>query len=216
MDVPAEMAEKYFVLSRDAFAKALTLDPNNAGLKAAVQFARDQASQVEAFETARDAATDTFLAARRRDLTAMRHTPSVRVVSSMPPLPARELPRPVPPTRVNAAGTVAENAPVIIPASEGVASTDSANYGTRSDYSAAAAASPLVNPSPVTYLPFTTTAGVPYTYGQYSSTYFPSGVYSNSALPPVTIQRYGLAPARAMPNPLERRILNNAGAVSPR
>src|SRR6185437_2823669 len=58
MDAPADLAPKYFRMSRDAFEKALALDPDNRGLKAAVQFAKDQESQTETFEKSRDAATD--------------------------------------------------------------------------------------------------------------------------------------------------------------
>lgn len=255
MDVSADMADKYFAQSRDAFEKALALDPSNPGLKAAVRFARDQASQVKAFETSRDAATDTFLAARRRDLKAMRHTPSIRVVSTMPPLPARELPAPMSPSRVNAvapaatpasaraqavvdagadprvnaaetltaspgeAVPVAEAAPAITPAREKVPSTDAANYGTQANYSAASPVitHPEVYLGPTSYQPFLNAAGAPYTYQQYSASYFPTNAYNNPAFLPMTFQRYGTLPAsQVVPNVLERQILNRPVAVPAR
>jgi hypothetical protein len=98
MDVPSDIADKYYVMSRNAFESALALDPDNPGLKAAVQFARDQQASAATFEQSRDAATDTFLAARRRDLAAMRNTPSVRVVSVTPTFPPGVIPRTLAPT----------------------------------------------------------------------------------------------------------------------
>ena len=98
MDVPSDIADKYYVMSRNAFESALALDPDNPGLKAAVQFARDQQASASTFEQSRDAATDTFLTARRRDLAAMRNTPSVRVVSVTPTFPPGVIPRTLAPT----------------------------------------------------------------------------------------------------------------------
>jgi cytochrome c-type biogenesis protein CcmH/NrfG len=42
LDVPDGQDDVYYRMSREAYEKALQLDPNNNGLKAAVQFARDQ------------------------------------------------------------------------------------------------------------------------------------------------------------------------------
>ena len=42
LDAPRDHAAKFYQMSRDAYERALTLDPNTAGLKAAVQFARDR------------------------------------------------------------------------------------------------------------------------------------------------------------------------------
>jgi len=77
-DAPADQAGKYFAMSSDAYKKALAIDPDNAGLKAAVQFANDQAQNADAFEKSRDAMTDTFLDARRRDLAATNNMPTVQ------------------------------------------------------------------------------------------------------------------------------------------
>ena len=103
MDMPAETAGTYFQMSLNAFTTASALEPENAGLKAAVKFLREQTASVSTFEQSRDTATDTFLTARRRDLAAMKNVPSVRVVNPSPLLPAQaSLPRRArlsPPTR---------------------------------------------------------------------------------------------------------------------
>lgn len=81
IDAPPDRAAKYLTMSREAYEKALALAPNNVGLKAAVQFAKDQEAHGTAFEAARDQATRAYLDARRRDLAATRYTPTVRVYS---------------------------------------------------------------------------------------------------------------------------------------
>jgi len=90
LDLPADQAARYFQMSRDAYEKALALDPNNPGLKAAVQFAKDQQSNASRFATSRDRATAAYLDARRRDLAATNYTPSVRTYgpASAPAVPA--------------------------------------------------------------------------------------------------------------------------------
>jgi len=100
MDVPADTAGKYFQMSRNAYESALALAPDNAGLKAAVQFARDQEKNSDAFEKSRDAYTDTFLNARRRDLAATGNTPYVRMYE--PILPDRRMPGANPTLTANA------------------------------------------------------------------------------------------------------------------
>jgi len=122
MDVPADLSPKYFRMSRQAFEKAQALDPGNPGLKAAVQFAREQEQNLQAFESSRDTHTDTFLDARRRDLAATGNTPYVRTYE--PPVPSRTLPGPAPdtalrPTATNPAptpGTTSGPAPAPSPA----------------------------------------------------------------------------------------------------
>jgi len=215
MNAPADQAGKYFKMSRDAFEKALALDPNNAGLKAAVQFAKDQQANVDQFEKSRDAVTDTFLDARRRDLVATGNTPSVQVFA--PPLPSRTLPGPAPSGTTTTTTTsiapaarpaapVDRSAPAITPAPPNAPSTDSANYGTQQNYSLPAGASPYGYVGPF-YQPFATPNGAPYTYQQYSSAYYPPGLYNNPAAPPMTLQRYSTS---VVPNTLERQILNRA------
>jgi hypothetical protein len=77
-DLPGEQAAKFYQMSRDAYEKALQLDPDNPGLKAAVAFARDREANASKFTSARNQATQTYLDARRRDLAATRYTPAVR------------------------------------------------------------------------------------------------------------------------------------------
>ena len=234
MDVPGDQAGQYLKMSRDAFEKALALDPRNAGLKAAVQFARDHQGNVDTFEKSRDSATDTFLDARRRDLAATQNTPYIRTYA--PPLPSRELPGPAPAPAtppgpgsapgdpaVNAATPLnagadtprAEAAPAVTPARETAPATDAANFGTQANYSAGASTAPMIYAGPV-YRPFATPNGQPYTYQQYSNSYYPNGLYNNPAAPPVTMQRYAPFAPRAIPNALERQILNRATTPAPR
>jgi hypothetical protein len=238
MDGPPGEAAKYFRMSRDAFEKALALDPDNNGLKAAVQFAKDREAQGESFERSRDTVTDAFLAARRRDLAATGHMPSIRVASTIPPLPSRELPGPTPaPATPQAAANqaaaaakadlavnpavqpgvapVSENTPAITPARGNTPATDTANLGTQQNYSAPGATAPTLYVGPVQYQPFAVPNGPAYTYQQYSSAYFPPGLYTNPSLPPVTVQRYTLTAPSPVPNAFERRILNRAGVPTP-
>jgi len=91
LDAPPDQATRYYQISRDAYEHALALDPNNAGLKAAVQFARDREAGADRFEQIRDQATRTYIEARRRDLAATGHVPTVRAF--VPPVPG---PGPVP------------------------------------------------------------------------------------------------------------------------
>lgn len=249
MDAPADQAGRYFRMARDAFENALALAPDNPGLKAAAQFARDQAANVDAFERSRDSATDAFLAARRSDLAATNHTPSVRVVAPLTPAPApasgpisarNAVTSPATPAAAAAqaatdakvdpavnspepltagrgtAVPVAEVTPAVTPARGNAPATDAANYGTQQNYSAGAPVGPTVFAGPVVYQPFALPDGSPYTYQQYSSAYFPPGLYNNPALPPVTYQRYAPYAPRVVPNTLERQILNRATTPRPR
>lgn len=250
LDVPGDLAAKYFRMSRESFEKAQALEPGNPGLRAAVDFAREQEKNMQAFEASRDTHTDTFLDARRRDLVATGNTPYVRTYE--PPLPSRTLPGPAPapaaaaaaavparatttpppatpaaaaaaakatrdravdsPVPVVRAGDVpvAEATPAVTPARTNAPATDAANYGTQQNYSAAAA-SPTYYVGP-RYRPLATPEGVPYTYDQYSRSFFPAGIYSNPAAPPVTLQRY--APP-VVPNAFERQILDRARTRTP-
>ncbi len=235
MDAPASTAGKYFEISRRAFEQGLRLAPNNAGLKAAVQFAKDQEQNADRFEKSRDEYTDTFLTARRRDLVATGNTPYVKIYE--PPLPSRTLPGPVPPPATPPTSTAATNGspPPATPAAAAAtvrATTDpavnSAAPLVRSNSTPVAEASPAVTPAapnaPATdaanfgtqqnysfgprYLPFVNQEGVPYTYQQYNNAYFPAGIYNNPAVVPVTPQR--VYSGVVVPNAFERQILNRA------
>ena len=61
IDLPADQAGPYYKLSRDAYENALELAPDNPGLQAAVQFAKDQEQGLDRFEKSRTAATKMYL-----------------------------------------------------------------------------------------------------------------------------------------------------------
>ena len=230
MDAPADQAGGYFTLSRDAFEKAQALDPNNRGLKAAVQFAKDQQANSDSFEKSRDAVTDTFLDARRRDLAATGNVPVVQVYG--PTAPPRTLPGPDPSQAAPAANpgvnantgantprpVAVAPAPAANPSAAAVGNAGpaaAANYGAKLDYSA-----PLRNlngagtPSyGASYQPFATPDGVPFTYQQYNTAYYPTAGYGNTAAPPMTLQRYT---QQILPNAFEQQMLNRANSAPPR
>lgn len=143
-DLPDAQAEKYHTMSRQAFEKALALDPDNAGLKAAVQFAKDREANAEALAASRTQATTNYLAARRRELAQPGASPTVQVYTSPPVTTMRTLPAP----RANLDPNVA-------PAGATVTTYP-------------------VYPQPV-YQPYYTPQGQPYTYQQYSNSYYPPG-----------------------------------------
>jgi hypothetical protein len=210
LDLPADQATRYYRISRDAYEKALALRPDQPGLRAAVQFARDHEAHSQRFEEMRDRATLTYLEARRRDLAASRYTPSLPLygprqvpVATAPPTP----PIAVPPASVRTPapavppGSPASPAPApsigppvrqedafaaIVAADPDAAITPptaaqahTANYGTRQVYS-------YSYPTYQAYF----TQGEPYTYEQYSSGYYSSGVISRPTILPITVQRY--------------------------
>jgi hypothetical protein len=179
---PTEQAPRYFAIAREAYEKALALAPDNPGLKAAAQFARDQEANAEKFDQTRGQATTTYLEARRRDLAATNYSPAVPVYGPLVMTTTSTTPVPralVPPT---------DTAPAVTPATAGTVSTDTANYGT----------SQLYSYSYPRYQSFYAT--LPYTYQQYSNAYYPSSYYNNPAAQPVTLQRYVQQFPRAMMN----------------
>jgi len=169
IDAPPDQAPKYFAMSREAYEKALALAPNNPGLKAAVQFARDQEAHGAAFEKTRDQATTSYLDARRRDLAATNYAPAIRVFNPPPLMPVN----PVSAENGIAANATTDPNPAVTnpPAS----SLASANMGTRQIYS-----------TPI-YQPYTLPQGTPYTFQQYSSAYSPPAA---GALAPMSLPRY--------------------------
>jgi tetratricopeptide (TPR) repeat protein len=103
LDAPADQAMKYFSLSREAYDKALRLEPDNAGLKAAVQFAKDQEANAEKFEQRRKEAVQVYLESRRQELTRNGITPTVEIYSApsatasmASPQPGQQPPQAVP------------------------------------------------------------------------------------------------------------------------
>jgi hypothetical protein len=180
LDQPSDQAAKYNQMSLDAYEKALALAPNNPGLKAAVQFARDQASNQNQLETSRTQATSTYLDARRRDLAANNYTPSVRLAS--PAVTSQ-------PVAANAA------APAAVP-------------GGVNGRASSVAGSPVYTYRPL-YTPSTTT---PYTFRQYSSSYYPPNYYS-AGTAPMSAQRYL---QQSLMQGVNQRIFGGTGGVAPR
>jgi hypothetical protein len=210
LDLPADLATTYYRISRNAYEQALALRPDQPGLRAAVQFARDHEAHLRGFEEARDRATRTYLEARRRDLAATQYTPSLPVYGAPPTrlattttttvTPAatvttrRQTTPPVWPPTAPADGALPDNvatipgpnaAAAILAADPDPAITpplraqaDTAGYGARQFFSSA------IPP----YQPYYT-RGVPYTYQQYSTTYYRAGA-ANPPTPPITVQRY--------------------------
>lgn len=256
MDAPADRAGEYFALSLNAFEKAQALAPDNPGLKAAVQFTRDQQAGEKDFEQQRDLATVTYIEARRRDLEATGFTPAVRAYGSPGTGLAVRSRAPVPGAGGGAAGTGSgvgtgatattgavsagaglpgtgnRPAPLIDAARQagtgaGTTVTDAPAPGAsptrtnspepivgsgRSTYGVAdgpvagagATRGPQYGPY---YTPFMLPGGVPYTYQDYSRSYFPPGLGERAAAA-TTIQR-GLP--QATPNAFERSILQGRG-----
>jgi hypothetical protein len=82
-DVPASQAAGYFKPARDAYESALRLRPNDANLKAAAQFAREQQQQAaERTAQTRRQAAGAYLSARRRELTVPAAGPTLRIYSA--------------------------------------------------------------------------------------------------------------------------------------
>jgi hypothetical protein len=78
-DAPPDRAPGYYRLARESFDNALKLDPNNASLKAAADFARQQEQGSEKFAESRRQATSGYLAARRQELAQSNNAPALRV-----------------------------------------------------------------------------------------------------------------------------------------
>ncbi|MDR3634736.1 MAG: hypothetical protein P4L84_13110 [Isosphaeraceae bacterium] len=81
-EAPADRAPGYYRLAHDSYANALTLQPNNAGLKAAARFAEEQEKKAEQIQQTRARATAAYLEARRRELARSGHAPTVRTYTT--------------------------------------------------------------------------------------------------------------------------------------
>ena len=117
VELPAEQDQKYYALSRSAYERALALEPTNAGLQAAVAFAKEQAANAPKFDAQRRAGVAAYLASRRQELGQQPGaSPRVRVYEpanpNPPPVPNRSTPAPVP---APAAATTAGASPVYRP-----------------------------------------------------------------------------------------------------
>jgi len=231
IDLPADQAGTYYKMSRDAYENALKLAPDNRGLRAAVQFAKDQEQGLDRFEQSRSAATQMYLAARRRDLAATQFTPPLRVYG--PPM--------APPAAMTGTGTAnvgtgrattattrsdgtpatassARNDPavrksptgtdvVVTPtetATNSSAGQSSANYGVRQFYS---------YPTYQTYVP---AQGAPLTYQQFSNSYYPTTSAAVQAAQPVTLQHYYSQQGLPIPgDPTGRPVVPAATTATP-
>ncbi len=105
-DLSSQDDEPYYKLSQEAYEKALALQPNNAGLKAAVEFAREQKAGAAQWDQARRDAASSYVEVRKSELAASGFNPTVQVNS--PPTP------PTPPTPP-AAVAATNSAPVSQP-----------------------------------------------------------------------------------------------------
>ena len=97
-DLPREQDVAYYRISRDAYEHALQLDPNNPGLKAALQFARDQEAGAAQFDASRRRGVASYLTARRRELATSGMSPTLRVYASPSAVPSQGGTAPVAPT----------------------------------------------------------------------------------------------------------------------
>jgi len=77
-EVSADLAPGYHRLAREAYANALKLQPDNAGLKAAVKLAEEQEKKSQEIRQARARATAAYLEARRRELAQSNNAPTLR------------------------------------------------------------------------------------------------------------------------------------------
>ena len=98
LDLPSDQDDPYYQLSREAYEKALRLDPDNAGLAAAVKLAREQDENSQQFDANRTQSVRTYLAARRREVEASGYRPTIQVAQADPG-PAEDDDQPVPSRR---------------------------------------------------------------------------------------------------------------------
>ena len=193
LSLPEAQARDYVKSSREAYEQALALAPDNAGIRAAVQFARDLEANLDQFERARDQATETYLAARRRDLALANYTPAIAVYDprarTAANVPAGPRPAVVAPATPAAPAEPAVGEEVVTnPPLKNDPTTDNATYGARLYYGALP-----------TYRSFVGIDGAdPLTYKEYSSAYYPPGLYTDPVIPPITPQRVGVTGLRAV------------------
>jgi tetratricopeptide (TPR) repeat protein len=201
-DVPADQADRYYKMAQDAYEHALKLDPNNAGLKAAVQFAKDQQSGAAQFNRSRQQATSAYLDARRRELAAANAVPTVRVFTTAGPMPAVD---PI-------TGGVRPGAVVGQPATAASAPVEAAPAATTTT-TTAAVAPPVYQGYPYgygIYQPFLS-GGQPYTYSQYANSYFPDYA-QNPPANPITVRQYTQQLPRTLAAPAARTV--EPGAIN--
>src|SRR5271157_5031887 len=106
-DLSSQDDEPYYKLSEEAYEKALSLQPKNAGLKAAVEFAREQKAVAAQWDQARRDATSSYIEVRKSELAASGFNPTFRADS--PSLPAP----PAPPAAVAASKSAPASQPAV-------------------------------------------------------------------------------------------------------
>jgi hypothetical protein len=89
-DLSSQDDEPYYKLSQEAYEKALALQPKNAGLKAALEFAREQKAGAAQWDQTRREAASSYVEVRKSEVASSGFNPTVQVYS--PPVP------PAPPT----------------------------------------------------------------------------------------------------------------------
>ena len=102
-DLSSQDDEPYYKLSQEAYEKALALQPKNAGLKAAVDFAREQKADAAHWDQVRKKAASSYIEVRKRELAASGFNPTVQTYS--PPTP------PTPPAAVAATNSAPVSQP---------------------------------------------------------------------------------------------------------
>ena len=105
-DLSSQDDEPYYKLSQEAYEKALALQPNNAGLKAAVEFAREQKAGAAQWDQARRDAASSYIEVRKSELAASGFNPTVQA-SFTPPAP------PAPPAAVAATNSAPASQPAV-------------------------------------------------------------------------------------------------------
>jgi len=214
IDLPADQAGPYYKMSRDAYENALELAPQNVGLQAAVQFAKDAEQGLDRFEKSRNAATQMYLAARRRDLAATQFTPSLRVYG--PPIASAggmagtgagagagalgttgatdATGGNTGPANANATTSAASNVPPTTTTPAGTGSAGRRGVAVTNETTGLSSANMGVRQiySYPTYQTYVPRQGAPMTYQQYSNSYYPPTYDANQAGQAVTLQHYYL------------------------
>ena len=100
-DLSSQDDEPYYKLSQEAYEKALALQPKNAGLKAAVDFGREQKADAAHWDQARKKAASSYIEVRKRELAGSGFNPTVQTYS--PELRRLQRPsrQPIPPRKAS-------------------------------------------------------------------------------------------------------------------
>ena len=102
-DLSSQEDEPYYKLSQEAYEKALALQPKNAGLKAAVEFAREQKAGAAQWDQSRRDAASSYIEVRKGELAASGFNPTVQAYSP-----------PAPPAAVAATNSAPASQPAVI------------------------------------------------------------------------------------------------------